>query len=208
VIVVAVAVAALACAGVGIAAGLGAFEGTQAPPDITATFVQLNKMAESAVQQGFAAQWPKADVSKVHGVVEVQTADGPEDLWAAPSDQGGQCYFIDWANDPPGQDGSKYGIGGGCGPVPPPASSPPSAPPHISIGDVWIEGHPDLMTVYGTVNAPATTLQITLGDGSTVTVPVIEHFILDSLPRGTVLDKAVAFDASGNEVAQRTLSAP
>jgi hypothetical protein len=58
------------------------------------------------------------------------------------------------------------------------------------------------MTVYGTVNVPAATVQITLGDGSTVTVPVVEHFFLGSLPRGTEVDKEVAFDAAGNEVAE------
>ena len=47
--------------------------------------------------------------------------------------------------------------------------------------------------------------QIPLGDGSSVTLPVIEHFFLGSLPRGTEVDKAVALDASGNEVAERPL---
>src|SRR5207253_6815488 len=174
-LLITVAVAALVGAGVAIAAGFGAFEGTPAPPDISTTFTQFNKMADAAVQQGIAAKWPQADVSKAHGVIEVETADGPEDLWAAPNDQGGECYFIDWANDPPLQDGSKYGMGGGCGPSPPAASSPPPSS-NISFGDVWVAGHPDLMTVFGTVNVPAATVQITLGDGSSVTLPVIEHF--------------------------------
>src|SRR5436305_1684737 len=75
VLVVAVALPALAGAGVAIAAGFGAFEGTPAPPDVSTTFTQFNKMADSAIQQGFAAKWPKADVSKAHGVIEIQTAD-------------------------------------------------------------------------------------------------------------------------------------
>ncbi len=205
VLVTAVAVAALAGAGVAIAAGVGAFEGTPAPPDVSTNFTQLNKMADAAIQQGISATWPQVDASKAHGVIEIQTPDGPQDLWAAPNDQGGQCYFIDWANDPPAQDGIKYGFGGGCGPPPPPpASSPPPASP-ISFGDVWVAGHPDLMTVWGTVHVDAATVQITLDDGSTVTLPVVEHAFLGSLPKGTKLDKVAAFDSAGNQVAERTL---
>jgi len=194
VLAVAVAVVALAGAGVAIAAGFGAFEGTPAPPDVSTSFTQLNSMADQAIQEGISTRWPQADASKAHGVIEVQTTDGPEDLWAAPNDQGGQCYFIDWANDPPEQDGSKYGFGG-C----PPSQEPTS---NINWGDVWIVGHPDFMTFWGTVYVAATTVQVTLDDGSTVALPVVEHMFLASLPRGDKVGKVTAFDASGNQVAE------
>jgi hypothetical protein len=205
VLVAAVAVAALAGAGVAIAAGIGAFEGTPAPPDVSASFSQLNRMPDVQVQHGFAAKWPQADVSKAHGVIEVQTADGPEDLWAAPNDQGGQCYFIDWANDPPQQDGTKYGFGG-CPPAW--ATSKPINPP----GLVWVVGHPGLTTVWGSASADAASVELTLQDGSTVTLPVVEHVYLGSIdaPAGqsgigdTRIEKATAFDAFGNQVAEWT----
>lgn len=202
---VAVAVAALAGAGVAIAAGFGAFEGTPAPPDVSASFTQLNRMPDPAVQQGIDAKWPQADVSKAHGVIEAQTPDGPEDLWAAPNDQGGQCYFIDWANDPPEQDGTKYGFGG-CPPTW--STSKPINPPGVG----WIVGHPNLLTVWGSVAVDAASVEITFADGSTMTLPVVEHVYLGSLdePAGQtgVGDEKVvqvtAFDASGNQVAQWT----
>jgi hypothetical protein len=195
------AVAALAGAGVAIAAGFGAFEGTPATPDVSASFNQLNRMADAAVQQGIAAKWPQADVSKAHGVIEVQTPDGPEDLWAAPNDQGGQCYFIDWANDPPEQDGTKYGFGG-C----PPAwsTSKPINPPGVG----WIVGHPNLLTVWGAVAVDAASVEITFADGSTMTLPVVEHVYLGSIdkPAAQLSEakpvKMTAFDASGNQVAE------
>ncbi len=196
-VVVAVAVIALAGTGVAIAAGLGAFHGTPAPPDVSTNFKQLNQFADAAVQKGFALKLPQTDASKAHGVVEIQTPDGAEDLWAAPNNQGGQCFLIDWANDPIGKDGSRYGFNG-CEQSPPPASK-------ISVGDVWVAPHPDVMTVYGSVYVPAATVQITLGDGSSVTLPVVENLFLGSLPKGTKLDKVVALDASGNEVAERPL---
>lgn len=198
VLVAGVAVAALAGAGVAIAAGFGAFEGTPAPPDVSTSFSQLNRMADQATQQGFAHAFPQADVSKAHGVIEIPTADGPEDLWAAPNDQGGQCYFIDWASDPPVQDGSHYGFGG-C----PPATTKPIAPQ----GPIWIVGHPDLMTVNGSISVDATTVQLTLADGSTMTLPVVEHLFLGSIDKGRAqmsdarIEKVTAFDASGNQIA-------
>ena len=59
-----VVVGVLAGAGVGIAAGVGAFEGTSAPPDVSTSFTQLNKMADAATKQGFAQAIPEVDVSK------------------------------------------------------------------------------------------------------------------------------------------------
>ncbi|HKU56336.1 MAG TPA: hypothetical protein VJP41_04880 [Gaiellaceae bacterium] len=199
----AIALTALASAGVALAAGLGAFEGTPAPPDVSTSFSQLNQLADQATQQGFAHRFPQADVSKAHGAIEVQTPDGPEDLWVAPSDQGGQCYFIDWANDPPYQDGSVYGFGG----CPPTSTAPIDAG-----GPVWVSGHPNLLTVSGSVSVDAATVQVVLQDGSTMTLPVVEHVYLGSLdePAGQTgvgdekVVKVTAFDASGNQVAQWT----
>lgn len=196
-VAVVVAVAALAGAGVAVAAGLGAFEGTPAPPDVSTSFSHFNQViADSATQQSFASVVPQADVSKAHGVIEVQTADGPEDLWAAPNNQGGQCYFIDWANDVPSENGNRNGFGG-CDPVPPPASN-------INWGAGSVAGHPDLVTAFGTVFVDATNVELTLGDGSTVTLPVVEHLFLTSLSKGTDVTKVVALDAAGNEVAEST----
>jgi hypothetical protein len=174
-------------------AAVDAFEGTPAPPDVSTNFRQLNQLADSTIQEGFASKLPQTDPSKAHGVVEIQTADGPEDLWAAPNDQGGQCYLIDWPNDPPGADGSRYGVDG-CEESPPPASN-------ISFSDVWVYEHPDVMTVYGTVYVPAATVQVTLDDGSTLALPVVEHLFLGSAPKGAKVENLTARNASGNVVA-------
>jgi hypothetical protein len=190
----ALVVGVLAAAGVGIAAGFGAFQGTPAPPDVSTSFKQLNEFADVDVQNGFASAFPQTDASKAHGVIEIQTPDGPEDLWAAPNNQGGQCYLIDWANDPVGKEGSRNGFDG-CEQTPPPTSN-------ISVNDVWVYKHPDVVTVYGSVYVPAATVQISLDDGSSVTLPVVENLFLGSAPRGATVDKVTAFDTAGNEVAQ------
>jgi hypothetical protein len=201
-LVLAVAVAALVLIPAGVAFGgelADLFQGTPAPPDISTAFAESNRIADQVVQQGFAAQWPHADVSKAHGVIEIQTPDGPEDLWAAPDDLGGQCSFIDFADDPPGKDGIA-----GFGDCP---RSAPQAGETIDFGDVWTYAHPDLMTLYGTVYGDATTVRLAFDDGSTATLPVVEHFFLGSAAKGAKVDSVAAFDAAGNQVATRTLRA-
>lgn len=173
------------------------FEGTPAPPDISTTFSEFNSFPDPAVRDGIAWKWPQVDVSKAHGVIEVQTPDGPEDMWAAPNDQGGQCYFIDFADDPSGDHGA-YGFGG-CN------SSTPDHGETISPGEVWTVEHPDLKTVWGTVYVDAATVRLTFDDGSTATMPVVEHLFLASTARSVKAETVTAFDAAGNQIAERTL---
>jgi len=176
-------------------AAVNAFEGTPAPPDVSTNFSDFNNFRRVWIQHDMAISWPQVDVSKAHGVVEIQTADGPEQLWAAPDDRGGQCYFIDWANDAPSQYG-KFGFSG-CEPLEPPASN-------VSWGDVWVPSHPTLMTFYGSLYVDAATVQVTLDDGSSLSLPVVERLFLGSFPKSATVEKVTALDADGNVVASST----
>jgi hypothetical protein len=195
-----VAVAALVLVPTAVAVGgklIDLFEGTPAPPDISTSFSEFNSFPDPAVQDGIAWKWPRVDVSKAHGVIEVQTPDGPEDMWAAPNDQGGQCYFIDFADDPVGDHGA-YGFGG-CN------TSTPDPAEKIGPGDVWTAEHPDLKTVWGTVYVDAATVRLTFDDGSTADVPVVEHLFLASTARDVTVDTVTALDSDGNPLAERSL---
>ena len=192
----AVALIALVAVPAGLAFGrtiVDLFEGTPAPPAISTDFQRQNRVADYATTQGFAAKFPHADVSKAHGVVEILTPDGPEHLWAAPSDQGGLCWFIDFANDPAGQDGQP-GFGG--------CDSADTGALKIVPGDVWVLPHPSLMTVYGRVHVVAARAELTFADGSTRTVPVVEGFFLDSAPKGSKVTKITAYDEGDSVVAE------
>jgi hypothetical protein len=192
----AVAVAALVLVPTAVAFGgklANLFEGTPAPPAVSNAFAESNRVADSVVKQGFVSQWPHADVSKAHGVIEIQTPDGPEDMWAAPDDLGGQCTFIDFANDSPGQNGMP-----GFGDCPRAAPQPDEG---IGFGDEWSYKHPDLLTIYGNVYSDAATVRVTFDDGSTATLPVVEHFYLGSVAEGMKVDSVTALDSAGNQVA-------
>jgi hypothetical protein len=191
----ALGVAALVLVPAAVAIGgkiLDLFEGTPAPPAVSSFFSFDNRMADQTVQDGFAAKFPHVDVSKAHGVIQIQTADGPEDLWAAPNDQGGLCWFINFANDPPGPNGD-YGLGS-CD-----ASTPPVS--NIGPGWFWELPHPSLLTVDGRVYVDAATVQLTLADGSTTTLPVVEGLFLGSLDKGAKVTQITAYDSSGKQVA-------
>jgi hypothetical protein len=168
------------------------FQGTPAPPAVSTSFQANNRIADLALRKGFGSKFPHADVAQAHGVLEIQTTDGPEDLWAAPNDQGGQCYFVNFGNDPAGP-GGQYGFGG-CDPSQTPASN-------INWGGVWVEPHPTLFTIWGHVFVPAAEVEVRLEDGSKLTLPVVEGFFLGSLDKGAQVSRITAYGASGDVVA-------
>jgi hypothetical protein len=193
------------------------FQGTPAPPAISFVFTGQNRFAEMAMRAGFATRFPHVDVSKAHGVIQIQTTDGPEDLWAAPNDQGGQCSFIDFAEQPPGSSAHNEvthvahngpgavsststvnGLGfGTCDPATPP-------PSNITLHQFGWTLHPSLVTATGTVYVDAATVQLTLADGSTATLPVVERLFLGSFDKGAKVTHVTAYDKAGNPVAHIT----
>lgn len=166
------------------------FHGTPAPPAVSTSFEVQNKVADEATKRGFGAMFPHADVSQAHGVLEIQTSDGPEDLWAAPSDQGGRCWWVDFASDPVGPDG-KYGFGG-CDRL--------QAEAKIDAAVIWDDVHPTLVTLWGRVFAPADRVAVQLHDGSSSTLPVVEGGFLASFEKGAELERVTAYEGD-DEVA-------
>jgi len=174
------------------------FEGSPPPPAVSGFFRTNNQMADMALQKGFGARFPHADVGKAHGVIEIQTADGPLDLWVAPNDRGGVCWFIDYANDP-----APNGVHPGLGSCDTSASS--RGPASIAFdGPGWDITHPSLYTVSGRAYSDAATVQVAFADGSKTTLPVVEGLFLGSLDRPVKVTQATAYDEAGNQVAQLT----
>jgi hypothetical protein len=174
------------------------FEGTAPPPAVSGFFKANNKMADMAMQKGFGARFPHADVGKAHGVIEIQTPDGPQDLWVAPNDQGGVCWFIDFANDP-----APNGVHPGSGSCDTSETAHPSSGIAFE-GPGWDITHPSLYTVDGRVYGDAATVQVAFADGSKITLPVVEGLFLGSLDRPVKMTQVTAYDDAGNQVAQMT----
>lgn len=54
------------------------FQGTPAPPAVSTAFEGFNRFADATIREGFARQSPQADVSKAHGVIEIQRPTAPK----------------------------------------------------------------------------------------------------------------------------------
>jgi hypothetical protein len=162
------------------------FEGTPAPPAVSNTFEGGNRMADLAAQKGMGARFPHADVSRAHGVLRIQTIYGPQEVWAAPNDHGGTCYFVDYANDEPGKPGGAQPGSGAC--------DDGEQSRSISTGIGWELRHPAVSTLFGVAGVSADRVVVQLKDGSTRTLPVVEGAFLASLDRGAKLDHVTAYD--------------
>lgn len=186
------AVAALVLAPAAWAA-VNAFEGTPAPQVIEQNFsyhrVAINPWTGNIVNE------TDADAGKSHGVLQLQTSDGPLDLWAAPEiDKSGICWFAGWESDI----SADHAIGtGSC------TESGDAAVDPRTYNDA---NHPAYTVLVGSVTGSETTLDVTLADGSTTTLPVAEHLFLGALPPGSQLATITGRDATGNVVASWTPS--
>ncbi|HKU57103.1 MAG TPA: hypothetical protein VJP41_08770 [Gaiellaceae bacterium] len=179
-------------------AAVDAFEGSPAPQGIQHTFIEGDAAAAALNEvnidpaTGFMWHVPTADPGKAHGVLQLATSDGPLDMWAAPTSSGdGTCWFVGWQSDI--QSDGALGHGSCTG------------------GDMTIDpetwsdaNHPSYTILVGSVTGAETTLDVTLTDGSTTTLPVVEHLFLGALPHGSKVASIVGRDAAGNLVASWT----
>ncbi len=179
-----------------------AFEGSAPPELITSGVADSNALAPQVVAAAEAKGWPDpasygatADLSKLHGVMQLQTPDGPLDLWAAPSSNGGVCEFLGFEVDL--RPGANGGWDGGC-------LNPPLKlfPPTLE-NESW---HPNLYYEYGYTSIPnAATATMSLTDGQSATVPVVEGWFLTTFQRttdGVFSTTTTIQDASGNQLAE------
>jgi hypothetical protein len=172
----------------------------------------MNKYAPQAAAYAEAHGWPNpgpygttADVSKLHGLLQVQTPDGPFDVWGAPSTQGNLlCYVEGFESDlAPGAD---HNMDAGC-------TQPGGLAANYGI-EVESE-HPDVYLTSGyTDNADAATAQVTIQVGQddlSRTGPVVDGFYVVAFPRDPTATgasddanigvlKVVTDDASGKEL--------
>jgi hypothetical protein len=149
-----------------------AFQGKPAPPSVKSFFRTSNEMSVR-IAKALGRREPRAIVSKAHGVIQVRTADGLLDLWAAPARGGGTCQLVAWEPNPSHPHTSESG---GCY-----AATAERSTHNLDWstgGDYW---HRNYNVVTGYAYGDATTVRVTLSNGSTKTLPVVEHLYLGAL---------------------------
>jgi hypothetical protein len=180
-----------------------AFEGKPAPASVKANFRYWNhispQMARALKAHGGTY---KPIVSKAHGVIQVQTADGPLDLWAAPTKEGGTCYFVGWQSNL-----RKTASGEStCVPASAKAFNAGSSAHNLEVSWGGDYQHRNYSVVEGYAYGGATTVRVTRTDGSTKTLPVVEGLFLGALHQSVhwrlrpKLVSVVARDAQGRVV--------
>jgi hypothetical protein len=204
-------IGALALLAVGVSAALafagvrGLFFGTPAPRIVQQAFVRDNEMRKlmqdwARKHHKAAPAWipPRVDGRQAHGVLAVNTSDGPLLLWAAPGDNGRQCWFIEFARDRIGQ---KHPTGGGRCDTTPPAS-------HIAFGYGGSAAHITLRILSGRLYVAAATVDVVASDRTsgvtkTYRLPVVDRYFLAAFPRSVrVPTRITARDSQGQVVAQ------
>jgi hypothetical protein len=193
--------AALAFAGV-----RGVFFGTPAPKIVQQAFARNNAMRElvqnwARTHHKAGLVWipPRVNGRSAHGVIAVETSDGPLLLWAAPGENGRQCWFIEFARD---QVGHKHPTGGGgCDSGLYPATQ-------INWGYGGSVAHATLRVLSGRLYVNAATVDVVARDrdtGVTKTyrLPVVDRYFLAAFPRSVeVPSKLTALDSQGHVLAQ------
>jgi hypothetical protein len=134
-----------------------------------------NKM-RAEIAKTLGRKEPKAIASKAHGVIQVQTGDGPIHLWAAPATDGGTCYLIAW----------QSGLGAASSScVPATAANAHGGPRNLDFGWGGDYAHRNYNIINGYAYGGATTIQVRLSNGKTKTLPVVEGLFLGALHQST-----------------------
>jgi hypothetical protein len=180
---------------------LDLFRGMPPTPAVEQSFLGWNSMADQlnrhAAQKGFAHRFPYVDPSQAHGVVAVQTTDGPLYLWVAPRRGGGRCWLIQFG-DEQSPKGVAQGVSG-CDSL-----GVPSSP--IQPGYYWTHDHPSLRVLYGQAFGGATSVRVELAGGISTELPVVDGFFLAVFDEATEVTRVASFDADGKELAEKRFS--
>jgi hypothetical protein len=84
-----------------------------------------------------------------------------------------------------------------------------TAPPSdLDVGTQWSAEHPNYKVVYGHVFVDAATVEVDLVDGSTSTLPVVEHDFLGVIDGSERVATLRALDGNANEVAHEDIGPP
>jgi hypothetical protein len=175
------------------------FFGTPAPPVIKRTFATQNKM-QALFHKWFVTHhraavqlMPLVDPSKADGVIALKTTDGLLFLWAAPTRNGQQCWFIAFARDMVGHP-RAYGSGS-CEQAKPP-------PGNIDWGTGWSRAEPTLTVLSGRIYVTnAVAVLANVGRSKPVRLPLVDRYFLAVFPNRTKVSSVVAVDRDGHVVA-------
>ena len=179
---------------------LDLIEGTPAPVEVKTHFASSDalrtQLFESANEAGATLhdRFSPVVASGARGIFALDTADGPIYLWAAPTEDGRQCWLIQAGSDR--ATGRPYGLGG-C-----------DNEPHVS--DMrpetwWTAERPSVKILHARIYDEAITHVVAeLQDGSTVPLHVAAGHALATVEQDALVLALVGRNDAGEEIKRTT----
>lgn len=191
--VAAVAVAVLAALVATPALGLGSrlvelFEGTPATPSVQEVFSSYDE-----VRKRFEAErrdpYSRVVVEDVRGVISLSTPDGTVRLWAAPTEDGRECWLFEHQPVPSASVYARMD----CDPLDADGAS---------LGVFWAPVRPVPIVHVRVHDDDVVQVDVHEEDGSVRRLEVVAGHALGAIEEGAVLLRAIGRDAGGDEVAR------
>jgi hypothetical protein len=172
-------------------------QGTPAPQAIKTYFAASDALRQKLLAEAPAATGAMSErytpvVEDARGVFAIDSPDGPIFLWAAPTEQGGQCWLIQTGEDT----GTKrpYGMGACEG-------ANPGGGMSTDVG--WTAERPNVQIVHARVRDDSiVSVEVQLEHGDPVSLPVASGHALGTLPMNVRVAAFVGLNAAGEEVAR------
>jgi hypothetical protein len=167
------------------------FHGKPAPASIRQDFVQFNagmqQLAAAGAKAGFLRKAPHAIAARAHGVVALQTADGPVYLWAAPRRGGGICWLLQLVAAKAAGDFST------CDETWP-------VDQQLTFGTFGTIYYPSEQLIVGQALGGASSVVVDLSNGQTTKLPVVEGLFMGAFPKHVHPLEVASYDATGARI--------
>jgi hypothetical protein len=180
---------------------LDLFQRPAAPPEVQSHFAANDEFRKQLFAHADAAGHALHDrfspvvAGEARGIAAIESADGPIYLWAAPTEDGRQCWLIQAGADVATGRPSGYGA---CDEVESERTITPTT--------LWMAERPSLKIVHARVYDDAITrVDVLIEDRPTVSLPVVAGHALGTVAKESRLLAFVGRDADSDEVARTTM---
>jgi hypothetical protein len=172
-----------------------------APPEVQAHFAANDTLRKQLFAHTEAAgnalhdRFSRVVPGEARGIAAIESADGPIYLWAAPTEDGRQCWLI--------QAGAEVATGRPYGLT---SCDATEAQRTIRPSTVWTAERPSVKILHARVYDDAVThVEIVIEDGPEVSLPVVAGHALGTVAKEARVLAFVGRNASSEEVARWTL---
>jgi len=172
-----------------------------APPEVQAHFAANNTLRKQLFAHTEAAGHALHDrfspvvAGEARGIAAIESTDGPIYLWAAPTEDGRQCWLI--------QAGAELATGRPYGLT---SCDAPQVQSKIRPGTLWTAERPSVKILHARVYDNAITrVEIVVEDGPEVSLPVVAGHALGTVAKDARVLAFVGRNASSDEVTRTTL---